>query len=123
MNVLIPILSPHFPTDFLTQFNSKDFVILFLPIDKSSALRGFAFATQEAAECQTKISELKKILIERNIPCVDLVEWCIDPARKIDALAQLKQCEKIILVNQTTVYFQEIFEKLKESTAYSVEVV
>ena len=123
MNILIPVLTAEFNFASLNSVTSNDFIVLFLPIDKSSQLRGFAFAAQEASDCQKKIAEFKQRLQERKIECTDVVEWCTDVAGKIHALAQLRNCKKIILQKQTTHYFEEILNKLKENTEYSIELI
>ncbi len=124
MKILLPILSgKETNKEFLkVACKSADEAVLVLVIDQDAMAGVFGFATNEIRRGNELIEELKGKIRKKRISVEDVVEWG-NTARKIENIIQLKNADKVVLVEQENDYFKKLVEELKEKVKIPIETI
>lgn len=124
MKILLPILSgKETNKEFLkTAFKDADEAVLVLVIDQDAMAGVFGFATNEIRRGNDLIEELKMKVKKKKIKVDEVVEWG-NTARKIENIIQLKNADKVVLVEQENEYFEKLVKELKEKVKIPVEII
>ncbi|MDD5148496.1 MAG: hypothetical protein PHH08_03455 [Candidatus ainarchaeum sp.] len=121
MRILIPILSKQESNaEFLEKIpNAAEEIFLLLVIDKGFMHGQFGFAASDIAAGNVLMQMLRKYFVKRRKKCFDIEEWGATE-NKIIQMAQLKLIDKIFLVKQNNLFYDELVEQLREKSGSEI---
>ena len=124
MKIILPILSgKETNKEFLKEAcKGAEEAVLVLVIDQDAMAGVFGFATNEIRRGNDLIEELKSQIRRKRITVDDVVEWG-NTARKIENIIQLKNGDKVVLVEQENDYFEKLIEELKAKVKIPIEII
>jgi hypothetical protein len=122
--VLIPLLSkqeenPGFLNSATQGF---DYVTLLAVIDQTEMVGRFGFMANEIRSASQLLEKIKSFLEAQGKIAEDVLEWG-ETGQKIEHVAMLNNCAKIVLVQQENQYFKKLLKRLEESGKCPVETV
>ena len=124
MKIILPVLSEKETNkEFLKEAcKGADEAVLVLVIDQDAMAGVFGFATNEIRRGNDLIEELKLKIRKKRIIVDDVVEWG-NTAKKIENIIQLKNADKVVLVEQDNDYFRKLVEELKDKVQIPIETI
>jgi len=124
MKILLPLISrQEFNEEFLEKaLAGVKEVILLLVIDVNAMAGQFGFATSEIMQGTKLMQKVKEIIGQKKKKCSEITEWG-DTATKINNVATLNEVDKIVLMKQKGVWWNEIEKKLKKECKKKLEVI
>ncbi len=122
--VLIPLLSKQENNpDFLNSATQGfDHVTLLAVIDRMEIVGRFGFMANEIRSASQSLEKIKTFLEAQGKMVDDVLEWG-ETEQKIEHIAALRDCAKIVLVKQENQYFKKLLKKLEEPGKCAVETV
>lgn len=123
-SVLIPILSrSENNSNFLASaIQGFDQVVLLVVIDRNELVGRFGFVATEIRAATALIETIKTFLENQGKKVQDVTEWG-ETSQKIAHLAELYNCEKIVLVKQENEYFKKLVAELQTNTTKQIETI
>ncbi|MEW6295056.1 MAG: hypothetical protein AB1467_02030 [Candidatus Diapherotrites archaeon] len=124
MKILLPLISrQEFNEEFLDKaLEGAREVILLLVIDVNAMAGQFGFATSEIMQGTKIMQKVKEIIGQKRKKCSEITEWG-DTATKINNIATLNDVDKIVLMKQKGVWWNELEKRLKKECKKKLEVI
>ena len=115
MHILAPLLSGREDSDEYVEAITKgvEKITLLQVIDKDFMNKTSA-AMGEVMHFSSLLNELRKKIGQKRKTCNEITEWG-HTAKKILAIALIKQADKVVFVDQKTEFMKEILGELKKN--------
>lgn len=123
-SVLIPIISKKEDNpDFLTEA-TKGFeqVFLLAVIDQSELVGQFGFVATEIRTATQIVEKIKAFLESQGKKTEEIIEWG-STIQKIVKIAEIRNCNKIVLVKQDNQHFKKLIKQIEENTSKKIELL